>query len=66
MYIIYCKCLIKRSAIIDFKTKEVIDDGSNKDMIIGSFSDKTMADFFYNSVINRVEKDKWKVWRKTI
>jgi hypothetical protein len=62
MYTIYGQRYHKYDAIIDAKTKEVLDDGNPKLLKLGSWSEKKIADAMAENIKANTGKRQWKIW----
>lgn len=62
MYTIYGERYHKYDPIIDYRTKEVIDDGLPKKVKLGSWSDKKMADDMAENIKANTGKRQWRIW----
>lgn len=61
-YVVYGTRYNKIDPIIDYKTKEVIDDGTPKQVTLGRFSNKIIAEGFMENLLKNVKKRTWKIW----
>jgi len=48
--------------ICDLKTGEVFDDGKPKQINLGTWSDKTLAENYAANIRKNVTKKVWKIW----
>lgn len=62
MFTVYAERYNKYEPIIDQKTKEVLDDGNPKRVVLSSWSDEKLANNFADNVKNNVPKRSWKIW----
>jgi hypothetical protein len=62
MYIIYGEKYKNYEPIVDHKTKEVIDNGEPKRIMLGSWSEKKIADSMAENIKTSVPKRSWKIW----
>jgi hypothetical protein len=62
MYTIYGQRYNKYDQIIDSKTKEVIDNGEPKRIMLGSWSEKKIADSMAENIKANTGKRQWKIW----
>ena len=49
-------------AIVDAKTKEVIDDGQPKRVRLAQWSDKKVAESMAENIKSHCQKRSWKIW----
>jgi len=61
-YKVFGRKLKKRQPILDFKTKEIIDDGQNNDIILTQSNDKWSTELFLREIKGRFDKREWKFW----
>ena len=66
MYIIYGKRYNKYDPIVDGKTGEVIDDGSPKQVKLGQWESKTVAENMAENIKKTVPKRSWNIWVEEI
>lgn len=62
MFNVYGERFNKYEPIIDAKTKEVIDDGTPKKVVLSRWSDESIAKIFADNIKNNVPKRSWKIW----
>ncbi len=58
---VYGLKLQKREPITDTKGN-VVDDGTNRVVLLGGSDDKRTAEFFYKNVKSNVKPHQWKIW----
>lgn len=61
-YTIYGQRFHPYEPIVDQKTKEVLDDGQPKRVVLGSWPDKRVAEGMAENIKNGVPKRSWKIW----
>ncbi len=62
-YTVFAKRKGKRDVILDPKTKEILDDGTNKDIVVWkNCLNKDTAERYANNVLNNDRLGVWKVW----
>lgn len=61
-YTIYGQRYQPYDQIIDLKSGEVIDDGQPKQLKLGSWSDKKLADGMAENIKSHCTKRSWKIW----
>lgn len=61
-FTVYAQKRAKREPIIDPKTKEVIDDGTNHPIIVGGGPDKKTANINMENVKANVPRGTWGFW----
>jgi hypothetical protein len=61
-YTIYGQRYNKYEPIIDNKTKEVLDDGEPKRIMLGSWSEKKLANDMADNIKANTGKRQWKIW----
>lgn len=62
MYTVYGERFHKYEPIIDSKTKEVLDDGSPKRIVLSRWNDEEIAKHFAENIKANVPKRSWKIW----
>jgi len=62
IYTIYGQRYNKYEPIVDSKSKEVIDNGEPKLIMLGSWSEKKIADSMAENIKTSVPKRSWKIW----
>ena len=62
MFTIYGQRYYKHDPIIDSKTKEVLDDGEPKRIMLGSWSEKKLANDMAENIKANTGKRQWKIW----
>lgn len=62
MFTVYGERFHKYEPIIDSKSKEVLDDGTPKRILLSSWSDEKIAKVFAENVKANVPKRSWKIW----
>jgi hypothetical protein len=62
IYTIYGQRYNKYEPIVDSKSKEVIDNGEPKRIMLGSWSEKKIADSMAENIKTSVPKRSWKIW----
>lgn len=58
--------LVAREPILDGRTKEIIDDGINRQIQLGSFGDDLVAKRFAENVKKNCKKRHWKIWTEKV
>jgi hypothetical protein len=61
-YTIYGQRYYKYDPIVDNKTKEVLDDGEPKRIMLGRWSEKKIADDMADNIKANTGKRQWKIW----
>lgn len=62
-YTVYAKRLVPREPITDYRSKEIIDDGTNKTMLVWkNCLYKDTAERLAKSITSRQDKGVWEVW----
>ncbi len=62
-YTVFGQCLVKRVPISDFRTKEIIDNGENHVLTLGSgFEKKDTADRYAKNLLANQKDGSWNVW----
>ena len=61
-YTIYGQRYNKYEPIIDNKTKEVLDDGEPKRILLGRWENKKTADDMVDNIKANTGKRQWKIW----
>lgn len=61
-YTIYGQRYHPYDPIVDGKTKEVLDDGQPKRVVLGRWADKAVAEAMAENVKKTVPKRSWKIW----
>lgn len=61
-YKVFGRKLKKRQPILDFKTKEIIDDGQNSDILLTQSENKWSTELFLREIKGRFDKKEWKFW----
>lgn len=51
-----------RNPILDYRTKEIIDDGENRVIILTQSNDSWSANLFLDSMKNNISDQEWKFW----
>lgn len=64
IYTVYGLKQAKREPMIDHRTKDIIDDGINRQMILCRTDNKELSDFFYKSIRARIHGKSWKIWQE--
>ena len=61
-YKVFGRKLKKRQPILDFKTKEMIDDGQNSDILLTQSENKWSTELFLREIKGRFDKREWRFW----
>jgi len=51
-----------RNSILDYRTKEIIDDGQNSVIILTQSNDSWSANLFLDSMKSNISDQEWKFW----
>ncbi len=51
-----------RNSILDYRTKEIIDDGQNSVIILSQSNDSWSANLFLDSMKSNISDQEWKFW----
>lgn len=51
-----------RNSILDYRTKEIIDDGENRVIILTQSNDSWSANLFLDSMKSNISDQEWKFW----
>ena len=62
MYTIYGQRYYKYDPIVDNKTKEILDDGEPKRIMLGRWENKKTADVMAENIKANTGKRQWKIW----